>query len=107
MNALSKRGVPKEYVEIIRDMYTGIEAGVVTDKEGDYLTINKGIRQFDPSSSLLFMVALEKLFKKLDWDGRGISVNGTYLDHLKFADDIVGADHRENRKTPNADRGIR
>lgn len=27
--------------------------------------------------------------KKLDWSGIGIKINGEYLSHLRFADDIV------------------
>lgn len=29
------------------------------------------------------------MFKTLDWRGRGITINGEYISHLRFADDIV------------------
>jgi hypothetical protein len=35
------------------------------------------------------MDAMEDMFKTLNWKGRGININGEYISHLKFADDIV------------------
>jgi hypothetical protein len=29
------------------------------------------------------------MFKTLNWRGRGININGEYISHLRFADDIV------------------
>lgn len=34
-------------------------------------------------------MSLEGVFKKLDWDGKGLKIDGLYLSHLRFADDIV------------------
>lgn len=82
------RVIPREYVEI-RDMDTGLKARTVTDKEGNYLTINKGIKQGDPLSSLLFPATLEEVFKKLIQDVKGININETYLNHLRIVYDLV------------------
>ena len=38
--------------------------------------------------SVLFKVALEEIFRGLDWEEKEIKVNGKYLSHLRFADDI-------------------
>lgn len=32
---------------------------------------------------------MEDAFKLLDWKGLGININGQYITHLRFADDIV------------------
>ncbi|CAG9120111.1 unnamed protein product [Plutella xylostella] len=40
-------------------------------------------------SPKLFTNALEDVFKTLDWKGHGICINGEYMSHLRFADDIV------------------
>ena len=32
---------------------------------------------------------MEDIFKLQDWKGFGININGEYLTHLRFADDIV------------------
>ncbi|XP_050310861.1 uncharacterized protein LOC126746595 [Anthonomus grandis grandis] len=40
-------------------------------------------------SPKLFTLALEDVFKTLDWNERGIKIDGKHLSHLRFADDIV------------------
>jgi hypothetical protein len=47
------------------------------------------VRQGDVISPKLFTAALEDMFKLLDWRGYGININGEYMTHLRFADDIV------------------
>jgi len=37
----------------------------------------------------LFIALLENIFQKLDWKYKGVYINGHYLNHLRFADDIV------------------
>ena len=37
----------------------------------------------------MFNAALEGIFKRLDWDRKGINIHGDHLSHLRFADDIV------------------
>src|ERR1700744_2591076 len=43
----------------------------------------------DTISPKLFTTSLESLFKKLDWNEMGININGKFLNHLRFADDII------------------
>ncbi|CAH1642509.1 unnamed protein product [Spodoptera littoralis] len=49
----------------------------------------KGVRQGDVISPKLFTNALEDVFKRLNWSGLGININGEYITHLRFADDVV------------------
>ena len=35
------------------------------------------------------MAALERIFWGLTWDTRGLKIDGEYLNHLRFADDIL------------------
>ncbi|KAL0819976.1 hypothetical protein ABMA28_007973 [Loxostege sticticalis] len=53
------------------------------------ITLRRGVRQGDVISPKLFTNALEDIFKTLDWTGQGININGEYVSHLRFADDIV------------------
>ncbi|CAK1580164.1 unnamed protein product [Parnassius mnemosyne] len=58
----------------------------------DLYFLNLKIVQFCLSilySPKLFTAALEDAFKLLDWKGYGININGEYITHLRFADDIV------------------
>src|ERR1700742_812031 len=43
----------------------------------------------DTSSPKLFTATLGSIFKKLDWSEMGININGKFLNHLHFADDII------------------
>ena len=74
---------------LIQEMYTNVKARVVTDVKGRYFNIEKGVKQGDPLSPILFNTALEEVFRKLDWENKGISINGKKLSNLRFADDIV------------------
>merc|ERR1711989_16583 len=57
-------------------------------KDTDEIKIGKGVRQGDTISPKLFTASLESIFRKTDWEGKGINIDGEYLNHLRFADDI-------------------
>jgi len=48
----------------------------------------QGSGQGDIISPKLITLSLESVFKKLDWNGKGLKIDGLYLSHLRFADDI-------------------
>jgi len=62
-----------------------VQEGVTTNR----IPINRGVRQGDTISSKLFTLVLEDVFRRLDWDKKGLRVDGGYLSNLGFADDIV------------------
>ena len=47
------------------------------------------MRQGDTISPKLFTACLEGIFRSLDWESKGITINGEKFNHLRFADDIV------------------
>lgn len=56
----------------------------------DYMKIQTNLNldvQGDTISPKLFTLTLESIFKKLDWSSMD-NINGRYLNHLRFADDI-------------------
>jgi hypothetical protein len=59
------------------------------DQDSKPIQLRRGVRQGDVISPKLFTAALEDMFKLLDWRGFGININGEYMTHLRFADDIV------------------
>ena len=89
LQALKNQGVPDKLTKVIQSMYTNLKARVTTDISGEFFNIGKGVKQGDPLSPLLFNSALEEMFKNLKWEGKGIKINGSYLNNLRFADDIV------------------
>ncbi|CAG4999976.1 unnamed protein product [Parnassius apollo] len=61
----------------------------VQNQSSKPIQLQRGVRQGDVISPKLFTAALEDVFKLLDWKGYGININGEYITHLRFADDIV------------------
>jgi len=52
------------------------------------LKIAKGVRQGDTISAKLLTASLESIFRKTNWEGEGVNIDGEYLNHLRFAYDI-------------------
>ncbi len=87
--AMENQGVDKKIISIISSMYNEAEARVRMDTVGNKFKIKRGVRQGDPLSPNLFNCLLEEVFRQLDWERRGIKINGEFLNHLRFADDVV------------------
>ena len=47
------------------------------------------MRQGDTISPKLFNQAVEDIFKRLEWEEKGIKICGQHLNHLIYADDIA------------------
>ncbi|GBP68039.1 Craniofacial development protein 2 [Eumeta japonica] len=56
---------------------------------GPSFPIERGVRQGDPLSPIIFIAILEVVINKLNWSKRGIFIRDSYLSHLRFADDLV------------------
>ena len=53
--------------------------------------------QGDPLSPILFNCALEQIFRKLDWENKGVNINGKKISNLRFADDIILLSNSEDK----------
>ncbi|VDO08661.1 unnamed protein product [Brugia timori] len=89
LRALKNQGIPEKLVRIIEELYRGLKARIMTDEEGEYFEINKGVKQGDPLSPILFNSSLEEIFRNLNWEEKGLDVNGKKLTNLRFADDVI------------------
>src|SRR5277367_5522719 len=89
MEALTQHQINKVYVETLSNAYNNATSLIKLDKESNTILIQRGVRQGDTISPKLFNAGLEQIFRKLEWDSKGISINGEHLNHLRFADDIV------------------
>lgn len=88
-HALSVQGVNKEYIDLVQEIYKNSTSQITLEKPGPSFKIERGVKQGDPLSPKLFIAVLEEIFRKLDWDNKGLNLHGKYLSHLRFADDIV------------------
>ncbi len=64
-------------------------AYIKTDKKGKKFQVQRVVKQGDPFSPNIFNNVLEQVFKNLQWEDKGLKINGQYLNNLRFADDIV------------------
>lgn len=81
-------GCPPPFVEYIRSLYkesvTILEAGGETCR----VRMNRGVRQGDPLSPLLFNLVIDQAVKSISPDV-GFDVGGSRVNLLAFADDLV------------------
>ncbi|CAH2090098.1 unnamed protein product [Euphydryas editha] len=88
-NALSSLKIDKKYINIIKNLYENSTSKVKMETSGELFKIERGVRQGDPLSPKFFIAVLQDIFSKINWDQKGILLNGKYLNHLRFADDIA------------------
>ena len=76
------------YIETLKDRYTDSLVTVHLRKESDKIRIKRGVREGDAISPKLFMATLESIFRRLNWENKGVKIDGELLSNLRFADDI-------------------
>ena len=57
-------------------------------KECEKIWIKRGVSQGDTISPKLFTATLESIFRRLNWENKGVKIEGEFLSNLRFADDI-------------------
>ena len=89
MDGLDNCRVDSRYSQILKNIYKNATSTIILHEPSPKFYIKRGVRQGDTISPKLFTLALEDVFKTLDWSTKGLNVNGEYLSNLRFADDIV------------------
>ena len=52
------------------------------------IMIRRVVRQGDTITPKLFMATLERIFRRLNWENKGVMLDGECLTNFRFADDI-------------------
>ena len=73
----------------MKNIYAKNTATIRLHKDSEPFQIQKGVRQGDTISPKLFTATLEEIFKQLNWENKGIKIDGEQINHLRFADDII------------------
>ena len=89
LNSLRRQGANEHIVKVLQSFYTKGTAVIRLHKNTEKIKIEKGVRQGDTISPKLFTACLEEIFREVNWEGKGLKINGEYLNHLRFADDII------------------
>jgi endonuclease/exonuclease/phosphatase family metal-dependent hydrolase len=89
LDSLDECRVDSRYTKMIKYIYENATSCIELHEKTDKFKIGRGVRQGDTISPKLFTAALEGIFKKLNWSKMGININGKFLSHLRFADDII------------------
>lgn len=89
LEALSECRIDYRYTTLIKHIYNNATASVRLHEDTKKFRIEKGVRQGDTLSPLLFITLLESVCKKINWESMGINIDGEKIGHLRFADDIV------------------
>ena len=87
-DSLREQGINENYIQLLENIYSNSTAIIKLHKNSNEIKVAKGVRQGDTISPKLFIASLESIFRKTDWDGIGINIDGEYLNNLRFADDI-------------------
>ena len=79
LTSLQEQGIEYVYIEILKDIYT--DSSVTVDrlhlhKESEKIRIKRGVRQGDTISRKLFTARLESIFRKLNWENKGVKIDG-------------------------------
>lgn len=90
LRSLQRCHIDHRYIEVLKCLYSNATMSVrVQERSTEPISLQRGVRQGDVISPKLFTNAVEDAFKLLEWKGLGININGEYITHLRFADDIV------------------
>lgn len=88
-NSLANSRIDHRYIQLIKQLNEEATATYILHEKSKPVPIKRGVRQGDTLSPKLFTLALEDIFKKMNWTEKGINVNGERLTNLRYADDIV------------------
>ena len=87
---LKNQGVDEAYVNILRNLYSEATSVLRLHKDSEKFKLGRGARQGDNISPKLFTSCLQHaIINKINWENKGVRIDGEHLSHLIFADDIV------------------
>ena len=88
--SLENQVVEAAYITLLRDLYNGAKSTLKLHRDSDKVKLQRGVTQGDDISPKLFTACLQDaIINKINWENKGINIDGEHLSHLIFADNIV------------------
>ena len=88
--SLENQVVKAAYMNLLRDIYKGAKSTLKLHRDSDKIKLQRGVRQGDNISPKLVTACLQDaIINKINWEDKGINIDGEHLSHLIFVDDIV------------------
>ena len=76
---MSNQSIDEAYIKMIKDADTKSTAQIPTDMLGRKLDTNKVVEEGDTLSPNLFTAAMQEIFKRGDFEAKGIKIQGESL----------------------------
>ncbi|CAH2088608.1 unnamed protein product [Euphydryas editha] len=87
--SLKSQKIDTRYLKVLQYIYENSSSKIKLETTGPSIPIKRGVRQGDPISPTIFIAVLERVIGQLKWEKLGLNINNKYINHLRFADDIV------------------
>ena len=88
--ALRRAGASRKTIALIKDIYAKAKAVIRFGRAcGDIFNIGRGVLEGDIISALLFILALEVVFRQVGDDDSAPELGGIKISQIGFADDVI------------------
>nr|CAI5866823.1 unnamed protein product [Callosobruchus analis] len=88
-HALRRKGFPEQVVRIVENAYEDVYTTIELERAPVEIRLQRGVKQGDPLSPLLFNLVLEPLLEALEREPGYDIDNETQISSLAFADDLL------------------
>ena len=80
---LKNQGIDEAYLNILQNLYSEATSVLLLHKNSEKFKLGRRARQGDNISPKLFTSCLQyTIINKINWENKGIRIDGEYLSHL-------------------------
>uniref|UniRef100_A0A914XE14 Reverse transcriptase domain-containing protein n=1 Tax=Plectus sambesii TaxID=2011161 RepID=A0A914XE14_9BILA len=91
--ALQRQSISEQAIQLLQTINENGRTTIHIKFDKTEINVHQGVRQGDTISPKLFSACLQLAFERVNWQGKGININGQHLNHLRFANDIILISH--------------
>ena len=83
LNALEQHSIPGKLINTLTEAYQNGTVQAKAEKLSRKINIMEGVRQGGTLSPIMFIAAVEEIFKRIEWDS-GKNIKGVRLNNLRL-----------------------